>query len=365
MPYIRAKQTRAIAQPLPATGLLIDITINAVSASALASIGWHRELPTAPAPQLNLTRIIEQHRSGFVVSDGQRQLSCQAHPKLKQLPAAQRPAVGDFIWLDQQLAMFSQCLPRSSELKRAAAGEKYAEQVLAANVDKVLIVCGLDRDFSARRIERYLTLVHGCQIPVAIVLSKADTHSSADAARAELKLRIGDTKVYALDVRDPLAVRALMPELVPGSTGVLLGSSGAGKSTLSNALMGIERMATGAVRANDGRGRHTTVHRALLQLEWGACLIDSPGLREIKLTGDEEVGAQTFGDISELATQCRFNDCVHAAEPDCAVQRAIEHGALSVDRLHSYNKLSLEADIAKARALGLRGQKGPARNMRR
>jgi ribosome biogenesis GTPase / thiamine phosphate phosphatase len=262
--------------------------------------------------------------------------------------------------------MFAHIAQRSSELKRAAAGERFAEQVLAANVDKVLIVCGLDRDFSARRIERYLVLVNGCKIPAAIVLSKADQHMSADAARLELSKRIGDTPVYALDVRDPVAVQALKAELPTGSTGVLLGSSGAGKSTLSNSLSQVQAMSTGPVREKDGRGRHTTVHRALLKLAWGACLIDSPGLREIKLTGDEEVSLQTFSDISELALSCKFRDCMHAAEPGCAVQAAIASGALHADRLLSYNKLSIEAEIARARAANVKSSaKMVPRNMRR
>ena len=119
-------------------------------------------------------------------------------------------------------------------------------------------------------------------------------------------------------------------------------------------------------RSSDGRGRHTTVHRALLKLDWDACLIDSPGLREIKLTGDEDVGVQTFGDISELALSCKFNDCIHAAEPGCAVQAAIAAGTLSSDRLASYNKLSFEAAIARAKASGSKiAGKSPTRNMRR
>lgn len=320
----------------------------------------------APLPNLRLARIIEQHRSGFMLSDGAKNFTAQAHPKLKQLKAALRPAVGDFVWVDHKLQMFAHRLARTSELKRAAAGERFAEQVLAANVDKVLIVCGLDRDFSARRIERYLALVHGCNIPAAIVLSKADTLEASDAARAELASRIGSTPVYALDARDPVAVRVLKAELPAGSTGVLLGSSGAGKSTLSNALIQTQAMQVGTVRASDGRGRHTTVHRALLKLDWDACLIDSPGLREIKLTGDEDVGVQTFGDISELALSCKFNDCVHDAEPGCAVQAAIAAGSLSADRLASYNKLSFEAAIARAKASGSKiAGKNPTRNMRR
>lgn len=316
---------------------------------------------------MRLARIIEQHRSGFVLDDGSAQVSAIAHPKLRHVKAHQRPAVGDFVWLDAQLEMFEHILPRRTELKRAAAGERYAEQVLASNVDKVMIVCGLDRDFSARRIERYLALVHGCQIAATVVLSKADTTAQALAMKADLSERLGpDVPIHALDVRDTDAVACLQAELPPGSTGVLLGSSGAGKSTLSNALLGTQAMLTGQVRQSDGRGRHTTVHRALLKLPWGACLIDSPGLREIKLTGEEDLGVQTFADISTLAESCKFRDCAHEAEPGCAVQAAIAAATLTADRLASFKKLHAEAKIARERAdAGQSGRSGSRRSLRR
>jgi ribosome biogenesis GTPase / thiamine phosphate phosphatase len=316
--------------------------------AAIRSIGFVADaIPTPPDATFVLARITEQHRSGFVLSDGQRDYSAQAHPKLKQLTATARPAVGDFVWLDQRQQMFAHVLARNSALKRAAAGEKFAEQILAANIDKVLIVCGLDRDFSERRIERYLALVNGCNIPAAVVLSKADLFDDHAQALAELKRRLGDVAMYAIDVRDASQTGQLKAELLPGQTGVLLGSSGAGKSTLSNTLSQFDAMRTGHVRASDGRGRHTTVHRALLRLEWGACLIDSPGLREIKLTGDEDVGAQTFADIETLSLNCRFRDCAHENEPDCAVLTAIDNGQLSADRFGNYKKLAHETAIAR------------------
>ena len=148
---------------------------------------------------------------------------------------------------------------------------------------------------------------------------------------------------------DALKIRDI---LLTGETGVLLGSSGAGKSTLSNTLADMLVMATGEVREADGRGRHTTVHRALLKLPWGAYLIDSPGLREIKLTGGEDLDADSFQDIAELATECKFRDCRHDQEPGCAVQAAIDAGSLDDDRLGSYFKLSAERDSARSRATG-------------
>jgi ribosome biogenesis GTPase / thiamine phosphate phosphatase len=327
---------------------LSAITADSGAFAALQAIGLRADLaPAPPLPGLELVRIIEHHRSGYVLSNGSQNFSAQAHPKLKQLSAELRPAVGDFIWLDARQSMFAHTLARTSALKRAAAGEKFSEQTLAANIDKVLIVCGLDRDYSERRIERYLTLVHGCNIKAAVILSKADQHPDGPELLAALQARIGDIKIYALDVRDPAQALVVKDEIGPGQTGVLLGSSGAGKSTLSNALSNLEVMQTGTVRARDGRGRHTTVHRALLRLPWGACLIDSPGLREIKLTGDEDLGAQTVSDIDALSGECRFRDCAHENEPGCAVLQAIESGQLSGDRFDNFKKLELEALTAK------------------
>src|SRR5690606_24873593 len=148
----------------------------------------------------------------------------------------------------------------------------------------------------------------------------------------------GEAAVLALNAKDRDSVEALAPWLRPGSTAVLVGSSGAGKSTLTNTLLGIEKMKTGAVRDSDDRGRHTTTHRALVPLPSGACLIDTPGMRELKPTGEEAV-ADSFADVEELATQCKFRDCRHDSEPGCAVRAAIEVGALARERLASYRKL--------------------------
>jgi ribosome biogenesis GTPase len=164
--------------------------------------------------------------------------------------------------------------------------------------------------------------------------------------REELTAAISDVETHAINAKDPASVAPLLAHLQAGDTAVLVGSSGAGKSTLTNTLLGVERQATNVVRDHDSRGRHTTTHRALIQLPSGGCLIDTPGMREIKLTGDETLSGASFADIEELALQCRFGDCTHGNEPGCAVRAALESGALDAERWQAYLKLRDELSAA-------------------
>ena len=301
--------------------------------------------------------MVEQHRSGYVVADSpdnsfpvESPPEWQRTPSYKKgaTPTEQRAGVGDWVLIapstehaagkDQIVAL----LPRHSAIKRGAAGEHYKQQLIAANIDTVFVVCGLDADFNPRRIERYLLLVGGSGAEPVVVLTKADQATDVPGSLAALiELAAQDIAVRAVNARDPDSVAALNPWLKPGSTAVLVGSSGAGKSTLTNTLLGIERMKTNEVRESDARGRHTTTHRALIPLPSGACLIDTPGMRELKPTGEEDI-AENFADIEQLAEHCRFRDCQHAREPGCAVREAIEAGKLDPQRFASYLKLGGE-----------------------
>jgi ribosome biogenesis GTPase len=247
-------------------------------------------------------------------------------------------------------------LPRRSLLKRTAAGERHVTQVLAANVDTALVVCGLDLDFNPRRIERYLAVIEGSGVGAVVVLTKADKDPEAEAKAAELARVLGpEVPVLALNAKDPLSRERLAPWTRPGDTLVLLGSSGAGKSTLTNTLLGIERQRTSEVRESDSRGRHTTVLRSLIQLPGGACIIDTPGMRELKLTGEESLTVGHFREIEVLSHACRFRDCRHQSEPGCAVRAALEAGTLDPERYAHYIKLLAERDhAAQAQVAGAR-----------
>jgi ribosome biogenesis GTPase len=221
----------------------------------------------------------------------------------------------------------------------------------------VFVVCGLDADFNPRRIERYLLLVRGGGVEPIVVLTKADKTDAADAALASLAQMVGEgVAVVAVNAKDLASVAVLDPWLQPGRSIVLVGSSGAGKSTLTNTLLGTERMKTGEVRASDERGRHTTTHRALIPLPSGACLIDTPGMRELKPTGEEDV-AENFSDIEALAEQCKFRDCKHEREPGCAVRAALEAGTLDGNRYAHYLKLRDEVAGAADKLANRRAQK--------
>src|SRR3546814_596245 len=187
-------------------------------------------------------------------------------------------------------------LPRRTAIKRGAAGEHYKQQVIAANIDTVLVVSGLDGDFNPRRIERYLLLVHGGGAQPIVVLTKADRDDSDVQAAIDALVGVAgqDVPVFAVNAKDRDSVAVLDPWLQAGMTAVLVGSSGAGKSTLINTLLGVEKVKTAGVRESDARGRHTTTHRALIPLPSGACLIDTPGMRELKPTGEEDLAAGGF-----------------------------------------------------------------------
>ncbi len=241
-------------------------------------------------------------------------------------------------------------LPRYSLIKRAAAGEHYRQQLIAANIDTAFVVTGLDADFNPRRIERYLLLLKGSGVTPVVVLTKQDIAEDAPAALMALTaLAEQGVAVMKVNAKDAQSVAVLAPWLGGGCTVALVGSSGAGKSTLGNTLLGEARMKTGAVRAHDARGRHTTTHRTLFSLPQGGCLIDTPGMRELKPTGEERLDSAAFADIEQLARACRFRDCRHQHEPGCAVCAAIDAGQLDAARLGNYRKLAGElAEALKA-----------------
>jgi len=320
----------------------------------LGAIGWREgTLLADEAPAgARLARVIAQHRNGYVLSDGDEEFPAQPAPRFLRRRAApeERPAVGDFVLIDDaKPVVIHDVLPRRTVLARAAAGERYARQIIATNIDTAFVLMGLDGDFNPRRIERYLVLIAGSGVKPVIVLTKADLvaetarHTEIAALRAQLP---ADVELHALNVKDATAVAPLLRHLQRGDTAVLLGSSGAGKSTLTNTLLGRERQVTGAVREHDSRGRHTTTHRALIPLPSGGCLIDTPGMRELKLTGEEDLAAASFDDIEVLALECRFGDCAHGAEPGCAVRAALASGALDPARWESYKKLREELSAA-------------------
>jgi ribosome biogenesis GTPase len=256
------------------------------------------------------------------------------------------PAVGDWVALEPAPhggeARIAAILPRRSRFSRRAAGDPTEEQVVAANIDTVFLVGGLDLDFNPRRIERYLVVAWESGAAPVIVLNKADVVDDPGAMVERVRAIAAGVPVHAISCRRDGSVDVLRQYLGVGQTGALLGSSGVGKSTIVNRLIGQELLRTQDVRESDGRGRHTSATRQLVLLPGSGILIDTPGMREIQLweTGDALSG--TFGDIEALAGECRFRDCRHRQEPGCAVRAAAGSGELPHGRLESYHKLQDE-----------------------
>lgn len=255
------------------------------------------------------------------------------------------PAVGDWAVLAHaggEQAVIHAVLPRRTALARRAPGAAERVQVLAANVDVVLLVTSLDHDFSLRRLERMLTVVWESGAEAIVVLNKADACPETAARLREAAAVARGVSVFAVSARDGAGLDPIRERLGRGVTAVVLGSSGVGKSTLINRLAGDERLATSEVRAADSKGRHTTTHRELIALPSGALVIDTPGLRELQLWASEDSLSDTFDDIAALAEGCRFRDCTHQGEPGCAVEEAVRNGALPAERLASHARLRRE-----------------------
>jgi ribosome biogenesis GTPase / thiamine phosphate phosphatase len=241
-----------------------------------------------------------------------------------------------------------QVLPRRTALVRQSSGSRVASQALAANIDTVMVVVPLDRPVLRRQLERFLSLAWDSGAQPVLVLTKADLADDAAVAAAmeEVLAVSGDLPVLAASVVTGAGLPGLAALAGPGQTAALLGTSGSGKSSLVNALMGSEVVQTGEVRQADNKGRHTTTWRELVVVPSGGALIDTPGLRELGMWVDEEGIDAAFTDITDLADECRFNDCAHLSEPGCAVLAAIAAGQLGADRLESYRKLLGEAAFA-------------------
>jgi ribosome biogenesis GTPase len=286
-------------------------------------------------------RVLQEHRDRWVVASGaeEQAATCQSIDV--------RPAVGDWVAVraggPRGSVLIIDHLPRRTKFARGAPGRESREQVVAANVDTVWIVHGVDTPLNPRRLERYVTLGWESGARPVIVLTKADL--AEDVSRLEqtaASIAVGvPVRTVSTIRRETLA--ALAPDLQAGSTVALLGPSGAGKSTLANALLDRHLLRTRSVRSSDHKGRHTTTWRQLIRLESGALLIDTPGMREIQLWDVDEGIDRTFSDITELAAGCRYADCIHDSEPGCAVKEAVERGALDVGRLESFKKLLAEA----------------------
>ena len=293
-------------------------------------------------------RVIAGHRSEYRVHTGETDISAKTAGKLHHASASrsQLPAVGDWVIIETTKsdgqATIRSVLPRKTTFSRKVAGKNNAEQIMATNVDTVWIVSTFGADFNPARLERYVTLVLETGAEPVIVLAKADLAEDTDTQLETAQLRLPDVPIHSVSAKAGMGLEALGAYLLPGHTIAVLGSSGVGKSTLINHYFGKELLFTASVREKDGKGRHTTTHRELILLPSGGLLLDTPGMRELQLWGADDTLEKSFSDIDAIALGCRFSDCTHESEPNCAVNAALESGDLSPERFSNYKKLKSE-----------------------
>jgi ribosome biogenesis GTPase len=334
--------------PQPSTNItLVPLPVS------LADLGWsearERAFAHLAASGLVPGRVVLEHNHVFRVITAAAEILAETAGALKHKAGARHelPVVGDWVAVRPDAAgarsQIREVLPRHSRFSRKAAGRDTVEQVVAANIDTVFIVFGLDVPVNARAIERYLVVARHSGAHPVVVLNKGDLIARPDDAVTEARTVAGDTPVLVVSTKSGAGTDVLDAYLVRGRTVALIGPSGAGKSSIVNRLVGRDVLATGDVREWDQRGRHTSVHRQLVVRDRGGLVIDTPGMRELQLWETDAV-AETFGDVAELAPSCRFRDCRHDSEPGCAVKGAVDAGAIDPGRYASYLKLQREQE---------------------
>ncbi len=325
----------------------------------LAELGWNaafaktfEELPSRADVQPARVVIEFNHIYRVTTEAGELEATLAGRLKHRANRRSELPSVGDWVALRKRdsadRGAIVAVLPRRSWFSRRTAGNVADEQVVAANVDTVFIVMGLEADFNLRRLERYLLLARESGAAPVILLTKPDLCPDVPAHVVQVTALAADLPIHVLSPRFNEGIGQVAAYLRPGRTGALLGSSGVGKTTIINRLAGDDARRTREVREADSRGRHTTSHRELVTLPSGGLIIDTPGMRELQLWDVGEAVRETFDDIEGLAPHCHFTDCRHRDEPRCAVKAAVSDGRLPPARLDSYLKLQGElADLGR------------------
>ncbi|MCY3859376.1 MAG: ribosome small subunit-dependent GTPase A [Gammaproteobacteria bacterium] len=312
-------------------------------AKVLVSLGWtpfFDKQITDTSGNLEPARVLSISRKSFEIQSAnlRQTIKMGDAPQLAQIPTP-----GDWLLCDATTHEPVSVLNRKNVLQRRRSGQERRAQTMLANFERIFLVVSANQNFNESRLERGMVLAAQSGVEATIVLTKIDLCKDLAEVQTRLHQVPRLPPVHEVDARDKRSCQSLVSLLYPGETAALLGSSGVGKSTLINTFIGERRQATRAIRDQDAKGRHTTTRRTLIQIPSGALVVDNPGVRELGIVGGEDAVASVFEDISDLATQCRFNNCEHGPEPDCAIQNALQQGDLTQRRFNSYVKLRQEA----------------------
>lgn len=299
----------------------------------------------------SIARVISVNKNSYVVSNGQNDIYAELTGKFlfNSDSTLDFPTVGDWVYTqifdDDSLAIIHDILPRKTLLKRKSSGKKIDYQLIAANIDKAIIVQALDANFNLRRLERYLVMVNEGGIEPVIFLSKSDLVEPEELIKKKEEILnvYPDAEVIAFSNNSAGDIEKLKEVLTAQKTYCLLGSSGVGKTTLLNNLIHQDLYKTQPIREKDGRGKHTTTRRELITVENGAIIIDNPGMRELGVISTDSGIDETFNEISELSGSCKYDDCTHTVEKGCAVLEAVEKGEITHERYNNYIKLYKES----------------------
>lgn len=314
-----------------------------LTSHSLKELGWNNHFQsqlTADELELQPARVLAVHRDALEIAS--HNFEGRTGPSAPNDEGEQTATVGDWVLVDQARERVQRVLERRSLFKRKRAGTGRGVQLIAANVDTLLIATSANHEFNAARLERYLALAIEAAVSPLILLTKADLADDVSTFLSEARSLYPGIVAEAMDARDPACFSKLSSWFGKGQTLALVGSSGVGKSTIVNTMLGNNELQTHDVRHHDSHGRHTTTGRFMHALPSGAWLIDTPGMRELQIMDAQTGVTEIFADIVDLQSQCKFSDCTHENEPGCAVRDALESGSIGSDRLKRYRKLQRE-----------------------